>query len=82
MSVIITEEKRFDIKCPKCKNSWHKKGFGVKLKDIYWISNGRKAKIGGVVVPCFDPIARKLTCKQCGTTFKIEYIKGERVEFT
>lgn len=81
MSVIIAKDRK-EVKCPKCGNGWNDTGFSIEEKDVQWVKNGKKARIGTNIVDCYDPYPLRMTCKRCGKYFTVDYKLKEKVEFT
>lgn len=74
---------RQNVKCPKCGNGWNHLGFDFNTKDIRWVPNGHKFKMGYKIVEGYDPYPLKVTCKNCSLVFRVDYSpKKDKVEFT
>jgi Zn ribbon nucleic-acid-binding protein len=66
-------------KCPKCGHSFYDID---DKKDMKWVKNGHKYKMGNKMVEAVDPVPIRGTCCYCHTVVEFEQLKRERVEFT
>ena len=81
MSVQVFKEPK-DIKCPKCGNTNEFLGFDVDYpKDIQWVPNGHYARIGVSMMKCYDPVPKRVTCKNCRLYFEVAFSDKEVVKF-
>jgi len=63
-------------KCPNCgRNLWN-----IDKKDIKWIPNGHKYKMGNKMVEAVDPVPIKGTCGWCDAVVNFEELRSIKVD--
>lgn len=65
--------------CPTCKCRLYNLD---DKKDMKWIPNGHKYKMGNDIVEAVDPVVIRGICVHCHTVVDFEELIKERVEFT